>query len=144
MIMYIRYTADKVHGTVMEVTYEGEAHHPDLVFPTTVFPATPPRLARSNTTPRPPSPRQRRRKKNYSSYISDKIMPFLHDALTSYPTPAPRELTRRARNLQTRKVVRRRRKKKIPSPKQLKRKARYLPTRKLIRRRRKKMKKKVL
>ena len=139
MIMYIRYTADKVHGTVMEVTYEGEAHHPDLVFP-----ATPPRLARSNTTPGPPSPRQRRRKKNYSSYISDKIMPFLHDALTSYPTPAPRELTRRARNLPTRKVVRRRRKKKIPSPKQLKRKARYLPTRKLIRRRRKKMKKNVL
>ena len=46
----IRYHANRLTGTTMEVTYEGEAHHPDLTLPLISSPPpTPiPRLARSN------------------------------------------------------------------------------------------------
>ena len=29
-IQHVSYSADTIHGNIMEVTYEGEAHHPDL------------------------------------------------------------------------------------------------------------------
>ena len=31
-IQHVKYNADTIHGNVMEVTYEGEAQHPDLHF----------------------------------------------------------------------------------------------------------------
>ena len=40
-IQHVKYHADSVHGNVMEVTYEGEAHHPDLQ-PEPVIPPPPP------------------------------------------------------------------------------------------------------
>ena len=35
-IQHVRYNADTIRGTIMEVTYEGEAHHPDIVLPPVV------------------------------------------------------------------------------------------------------------
>ena len=52
-IQHVRYNADTIRGTIMEVTYEGEAHHPDIVLPPVVKslpPTQPPalRFSRSN------------------------------------------------------------------------------------------------
>ena len=42
-IQHVKYNADTIHGNVMEVTYEGEAHHPDLHLPPEpAIPAPPP------------------------------------------------------------------------------------------------------
>ena len=145
----IRYTADIVHGTVMEVTYEGEAQSPDLIFPA-VFPndLPPPRLPRndqpqSTTTPAPSRLKRQRKTKKYSDYISDTIVPFLEEALSSYST---KELERKARTVPSKRVIRRRRRKKphLPSfpnisidpTKELERKARTVPSRRVIKRRR--------
>ena len=118
-----RYTADIVHGTVMEVTYEGEAHHPDLIFPA-VFPnSQPPRLPRNNkpeASSKSSRLKRQRKTKKYSDYISDTIVPFLKKALSKHPT---KELKRTARTLPSRRVIRRRRRKKKKEEEEAKAKA---------------------
>jgi len=61
-IQHVRYHANRLTGTTMEVTYEGEAHHPDLTLPLISSPPpTPiPRLARSNDK------KHSRRARNYA------------------------------------------------------------------------------
>ena len=54
-----RYTADEEHGTVMEVTYEGEAHHPGLQPPPPARPR--PQLSPGRTAQRMEFVESRRR-----------------------------------------------------------------------------------
>jgi len=53
-IQHVRYHAGGIGGTIMEVTYEGEAHHPDLVLPVAVDQPPPPAEPLSRSLPLPP------------------------------------------------------------------------------------------
>ena len=87
-LLISRYSADTIHGNIMEVTYEGEAHHPDfqhLLVPESPLPPPKPLGARfeRDATLAKSDPSQPGKYEGFRDF-SDDIKPFIDFGFSRY------------------------------------------------------------